>query len=231
MKKNFIFFLILIIFVVWGGYYFTILQKNSTQTPGAQNDTTPAVQQPLSATNSWETYKSQKFGYTVRYPHGAEIYQRDDDNGGRLNIDLEKYLGVPNDAMQERDKAVGSLFSLSTGLIVETANNLKHLSIRDWVYENIHEQKQAPEPQFEKDTMFVGEPAYYFEYTFNGRNELYKHTRYSTYFFHNGSLYQIAGAKLPVDPTEKWKSHPYYKYFEQSVPITEAIIKSFRFTD
>ena len=228
--QKFLIVLIALIILGVGAYYFAIKPPSITPpvVPQSQTAPTPPAISGIDISR-WLIFKSEKFGYEIKYPNGAEIYNRDD--GGRFAIDMETYLHVPTDLIKARDKAVGGLFGLSAGLVIIQEDNPQHLSIRDWVYQNVHEQKQAPEPRLEKDVTFLGEPAYYFEYDYSGRGGLYAHIRYSIYFFHNNFLYQIAGVKPPAKATDLWKKHPYYSYLQQSVPISDAIIKSFRFTD
>lgn len=186
-------------------------------------------------TSDWLTYQNKKFGYALKYPKGASLDGGPEDE--RIDIDLEGYLGVPADLQQERDKALGG-FGLGLLLSVSEVENPDQLSIRDWLWENIYFPTQHPFPKFEKDITFKGVPANYEEYPDYGSGDpqeysswFYHRVRYAICFFHNGYLFEINSFKLPPESSEAWRNHPFYGYFEQYVPISEAIINSFKFTD
>lgn len=228
MKKNIYGIIAIVLFLVLSigaGWYFLAWKSTA---PEQQIEI--ARNQP---SNTWEIYRNEKFGYEIKYPKGMEIGGKPEDES--MRIDIEKYLGVPDNLINERDKALDRSFILSMSVWVEPANNTSQLSLKDWIWENVHEQKQAPYPELEKDIIFAGEPAYYAEYdrgvTLESEVGLYKHVLYSIFILRNNNLYRINAIKLPPNPSEKWKNHPYYSYFEQYIPISEAIINSFKFTD
>lgn len=238
-QKSYLILIVLIFFAGAAAYLFISTRGTNIadNTQPKQNQQSVTNNQQSIDTSDWLIFKSEKFGYEVKYPKGVKVKHDKNTNEGEqetFDLYLEKYFSIPTELIEEKNKAVGGLFPLGVGIEANKEINSQHLSIRDWVYQNVHEQKQAPEPQFERDMTFNGEPAYYFEYTYigdPGSGGLYKHVRYSIYFFHNNSIYQISGIKPPSNPSEKWKNHPYYSYLEKYVPISEAIIKSFKFTD
>jgi hypothetical protein len=90
-------------------------------------------------------------------------------------------------------------------------------------------------PNDPPEMKFQDEPAYLFKDTspYIGSSESgpYMLDLSQLYFIRGDRLYNIQFYILPSDLSVEWKSHPYYKYLEQSAPITNAIIQSFRFVD
>ena len=219
-----------LVFSIGAGRYFLSRESATPRQPSNMIDRQNINSNEID-TSDWETFRNQKFGYEFMYPNGVRI---DGEPELERVVGIEEYLGVPDNLMNERE-VVGGLFGSGMLLlvIVEPANNPSQSSLKDWVWENIHEQKQAPYPELEKDIIFAGEPAYYAEYDRGvySENGLYKEIVYSIFILHKNNIYRINAINLPPNPSEKWRNHAYYSYIKKYIPISEAIISSFKFTD
>jgi hypothetical protein len=239
MKKSYIIITTLALLVVGVGTYFVSEGTKNTPQPLEKNrqltDSETTNGNPLSEpkmdiesldTADWMTYRSDKYGYEVKYPNGAITeFLRD---GQRIEIGLDNYLGVPKNLIMETKNNFGLGMAI---LITDAVSNPDNLSIEKWVWTN-EIVGQAPEPDSVENVTFSGMPAYYIVQTYPVRKDgLYGASTHSIYFFYNSDVYRIIDGRPPDSPTPEWKSHPYYKYLEQSVPITEAIVRSFRFTE
>ncbi len=216
MIKKIIF--VLIIIALLGGGYWYVSQKSVTSPTGVD-------------TSDWQTFRNEKYGYEVKYPSSAVFKNTNQDLSP--GVQLESALGVPNNLISEKNQQVGSSFGLFVSLDISPGiSNPANLSLTDWLEENIFSGHRSITPAGGREMTLAGEPAYYIEQYHNGKNGgLYAYTRYTIYVLHNGNLYQISGVKLPQSPTPAWLAHPYYQYLERSIPISEAILNSFRFVN
>ncbi|MFA5831350.1 MAG: hypothetical protein WC878_05970 [Candidatus Paceibacterota bacterium] len=182
-------------------------------------------------TSNWEVYKNKTFNFAVKYPKDLKVAEDTTDRSAYFNV--TDYLNIPEGVPE------GNLFFV-VGTLAQKIDNPKNLSIDEWMTVNEHSVVQdyydPKMPENKKHIMVQGEPALHFELSANAgysytKNGLYDYIESATYFLHNGYLYTITYTMPPTNPTPEWKSHPYYKYLEQSVPITEAIVNSFKFID
>lgn len=208
MKK--LFFLIVIVAVLMGGYY--VWQKS------------------IDGTSSWQTFRSEKHGYEVKYPAGGDINRVVEEKV--ITISLERYLEVPASQFQKKVNEVGGALDFFTEFeVTPEINNPTNLPLKDWLDENVFSGHRASPPVVQREIVFAGEPALYTEQEHTGKNGIYAYTSYKIYLLHKSSLFTISSVKLPESPTPEWLAHPYYQYLEKSIPISEAILNSFRFTN
>ena len=182
-------------------------------------------------TSEWETYQSQEYDYEIKYPKGAIVIVS--DSGISFGISIKEYLNVPENLNKEVE-ASGYPFGIGVSII---SDNIK---IGDsnpctWYFterENFDIMDYDPTVCDKGMTHFKGIPAYIHERDRDGTNGgLFAVKSHTIVFFHNGRPWEIRYSGLPSNPTPEWKAHPYYQYLEQSVPITQAIIQSFRFVE
>ncbi len=205
-----IIFIVILLALIGGGYWYVGQKKE------------------INPTLDWQTFRSDKYGYEVKYPTDIEI--KNLFEGKALTVLLESYLNVPGNLIEERQSLSDSIDVIFM-LDINPASNPTNLPLTAWLEENVFSGHRSITPAGGRETTLAGEPAYYIEQNHNGKNGLYAYTRYTIYTLHNGNLYQISGVKLPQSPTPEWLAHPYYQYLEQSIPISEAILNSFRFLD
>ena len=206
-----IIFVVILLALIGGGYWYVGQKKE------------------INSTLDWQTFRSEKYGYEVRYPNGALLKNNNQDISP--SIQLESFFGVSEGLVNEKNQQVSSSFGLFVSMVVSpNITNPTNLSLKDWLEENVFSGHRSITPAGGRDTALAGEPAYYIEQNHNGKNGLYAYTRYTIYALHNGNLYQISGVKLPQSTTPAWLAHLYYQYLEKSIPISEAILSSFKFT-
>ena len=180
-------------------------------------------------TSEWETYRSEKFGFVVKYPNETAIVE----TASLVCLNLEPHLGVPHEFLAEIEGVFGGQYLLGPCISIHKSDNPEKLTIRDWMYtfrpEIINSAFDLNRPSYEQDIVFQGIPTYKLERNDKGIRGLYGYQEISLYFFNGNNRFFILYRESPINPTPEWKAHPYYQYLQQSVPITKAIINSFRF--
>jgi hypothetical protein len=207
----------------------------SSGTPFAKNGEIPIPSQtPRSSpspTNNlidmseWEMYRSEEYGYQFRYPRAARVSES--------GISIKEYLNIPEN-LQKEIESIGYLFGIGVSIISDNIP-IDGKNPCTWYFaerENLDIMDYDPAVCQNGATEFNGEPAYIHEQERDGTNDgLFATKSFTIVFFHEGRPWEIRYSGLPSNPSPQWQSHPYYAYLEQSVPITEAIISSFRFVE
>jgi hypothetical protein len=217
MNKKTIIFSAFLLIVIVGTYLYARQRPES----GERSET--AID-----TSGWEKYRNEQYKFEVKYPKGVVL------RAGKFNTVLfsDDYLGVPKNlrgALKEVELSKDGYFMGST-ISVFNLSNPTNVSVTDWMSINRADIVQSADSQ--QDIVFQNIPALRLEREDRGiPGRMYAYRESTIYFFHNGNLFSISSVAPPKSPSEEWRAHPYYQYLEKSVPITEAIINSFRFIE
>lgn len=244
--KKFVIGVVALVIVLGGGYWFWAQRVTPTNEVGEQVETSSQSQEDNSAgavnADNWKTYTNEKFGYEVKYPSIAELNTTYADSGKTL---ISGLVQVPDELQRERESIQGEKRRSSVSISVSNPTT-KYRTPCEWFYSE--RDNFADINAYDKDvctkggitpyrnatgdiTTFSGESAYVFSREEDGTDGgLYAVKSHTIVFFHDGRPWEIHYNTLPDNPTDKWKNHPYYTYLEQSVPITQAILDSFKFT-
>ena len=210
--------LIMLLIVVAGavGAYFFVEEQAES----------PAGGETAIDTSEWATYRNVQNGYELKYQNGVIL------RNGETNtvLVLDDFFSVPQHLKNELKNTGLSKdgYFLSMSVSVHEVSNPGNLSIADWI--NTERADIVNGAVSRKDGVFIGIPAVFLENSL-GLNGVYSYKQATVYFFHKGNLFSIRSIARPQNPSEEWRAHRYYQYLEKSVPITQAIIDSFRFVE
>ena len=197
--------------------------------PGPSVSPTPSPTNAMTDTSDWESYRSDEYGYEVRYPTESFITK----TSSIFVPHPEPHLNVPTEFIQEIKDIFGGGYLLGPSFSVNKIDNPNNLSIKDWMLLNRSYIVESYEesPREGRIIMPQGIESYHLIREDRGIIGIYAYQENTIFFLHDNFLFSISYKNPPINPTPEWKAHPYYQYLEQSVPITQAIIQSFRFVE